>query len=386
MRVTLEKKNISSRIYPGLDLQWKIVDADQGLIRGYLAVFNNIDSTNDRIRPGAFKKTIAEALQRKDNRGKKFLWPLLFMHDPEKPIGGFIDAVEDKTGLLVTAQLDITTNEQGTPLNPLAMSTFSGFKMGYIDELSIGYKAIQKSYEPGSGVRDLTEIQNFEGSAVTMNFAANELAQVSSVKTKGKTTMNTKDFSGYYRERQIADWLNRYVSLTSSLRSAVVDAFNIGDQPEQDVQAALSGTDGTPGFTQALMDWVAEGIALNASSYTKQPDVDSLDEYDLMGYMSRQEALSVKAGAVVSQANADRMKEHINTLMQCKDSIHTVAQDISHYITGDAPAFVDPATGKTAKLEPSVKILNEDQSSQLDTDLEQFAMYLALRTGNKLSN
>jgi HK97 family phage prohead protease len=179
----LERKVIggSAPIYPGLDLQWKIVDEDQGIIRGYLAVFNNIDSTKDRIRAGAFKKTLTEALQRKTNRGKKYLFPLLWMHDPEKPIGGFIDAIEDKYGLLVTAQLDISTNPLGMPNNPLATSVYSGFKQGFIDELSIGYKALQKQYDH-NGIRDLTEVQLFEGSAVTMLFAANDLAQVTDVK------------------------------------------------------------------------------------------------------------------------------------------------------------------------------------------------------------
>ncbi len=180
--LALERMSIGPKIYPGIDLQWKVIDEDQGIIRGYLAVFNNIDSQKDRIRPNAFKKTIAESLQRKANKGKKFLFPLLWMHEPDKPIGGFIDAEEDKVGLLVTAQLDISTNDQGIPLNPLAMSVFSGFKMGYVDELSIGYKALQKSYD-NEGIRDLTEIQLFEGSAVTMLFASNPDAQVTYVKS-----------------------------------------------------------------------------------------------------------------------------------------------------------------------------------------------------------
>src|SRR5689334_10881555 len=88
-------------------LEIKEVDADKGIIRGYLSTFNNTDYQKDRVLPGAFKKTIQDALQRKSNKGKKYLWPLLWMHDPERPIGGFIDAVEDQKGLLVTAQLDI---------------------------------------------------------------------------------------------------------------------------------------------------------------------------------------------------------------------------------------------------------------------------------------
>ena len=51
LTVEIETKRAGAApIYPGLDLQWKVMDADQGIIRGYLAVFNVVDSIKDRIR------------------------------------------------------------------------------------------------------------------------------------------------------------------------------------------------------------------------------------------------------------------------------------------------------------------------------------------------
>lgn len=374
----LEKKRVDLRGY-----EWKVVDAAQGIIKGYLAVFNNVDSYNDRIRPGAFKKTIADALQRKTNRGKRFLWPLLWMHDPEQPIGGFIDAVEDKTGLLVTAQLDITTNEQGIPRNPQAYSVFSGFDMGYIDELSIGYKAIQKNYDQ-AGIRDLTEIQNFEGSAVTMLFAANELAQVSDVKTGHISNMQQKDFNDYYRQRAIADWANSFYSMTQALKSAVMDAFNIGDQPEQDVTEALTGANG---FIAAMADWVQEGIDLDVSGYMKQPDVDTLA--NPMLYMSASGGLDIKAGRAISQSNSDMIMEHVKTLQNMADishkTINTVADDLSNIIGRSA---YTPEAEKTA-VRPSQtpNTRTEDKAQEQpsnDTDPEeQLKYWLASEINNK---
>jgi hypothetical protein len=159
----------------------KSVDEDQGIVSGYLSTFGNVDEQNDRVVKGAFKKTIQEAKARKDN-GRRFLYPMLWMHDPEQPIGGVTDAIEDEHGLLITAQLDISTNVQGIPHNPKATMVFSGFKSGYIDEMSMGYNAIQKEYQ--NGVRNLKECRLIESSAVTMLFAANPEALVPSAGVK----------------------------------------------------------------------------------------------------------------------------------------------------------------------------------------------------------
>jgi HK97 family phage prohead protease len=170
---SIKGKPVEYKTFP---FEVKSVDEHEGTITGYLSTFGNVDLGNDRVLPGAFKKTIAEAKGRMKN-GRKFLFPILWMHDPEQPIGGFTDAQEDNQGLLCTAQLDISTNSTGIPNNPIATRIFSGFKMGYVDELSIGYLAIQKSYDK-QGIRDLKECALLEGSGVTMNFAMNPDALV----------------------------------------------------------------------------------------------------------------------------------------------------------------------------------------------------------------
>lgn len=170
-----------------LPFEVKSIDEDQGIITGYLSTFGNVDSGNDRVFKGAFKKTILEAKSRMEN-GRRYLWPCLWMHSPEHPIGGYIDAVEDDHGLLTTLQLDISTNAQGIPNNPLAVMVFSGYKSGYVSEQSMGYNAIQKDYE--NGVRNLKECRIVEGSAVTYNFAMNPeaIVEATGVKSMGVDT------------------------------------------------------------------------------------------------------------------------------------------------------------------------------------------------------
>lgn len=176
--------------YKSFHFRVKSVDEDQGRITGYLSTFGNVDLQKDRVLAGAFKKTLQEAYARKAN-GRKYLFAALWMHDVEQPIGGFIDAEEDSEGLLVTAELDISVNAAGIPNNPIATMVFSGFKAGFIDEMSMGYLAIQKEYE--AGVRNLKEVALLEGSAIVMLMAANPEALVPA---SGVKSMQIKGASG----------------------------------------------------------------------------------------------------------------------------------------------------------------------------------------------
>jgi HK97 family phage prohead protease len=406
-----EQKSIGPNTYPGIDLQWKVIDEDQGIIKGYLAVFNNIDSQKDRVRAGSFRKTITDGLERKSNLGKKFLWPLLWMHDPEKPIGGFIDAIEDKFGLLVTAQLDINSNEQGVPLNPLAMSVFSGFKMGYIDELSIGYKALQKSYD-NEGVRDLTEVQLFEGSAVTMMFASNPLAQVTQVKSND--TNEEKDFDSRYADAMARDVLEDWYDLACSLKYALIDAFTQGDEPLKDATIALDQ------FGPALLAWVQRGIDADLSEYlAAQMQSAGTSSYGY-SYASRSDMPDFKfyidqlqqerkKGAKVSKSTSDQIAAHVDTLDSLAEqhksmikshrlamkTINSVADDLSavigHVAYGENADVAEEGnaarTGKSNREPHADKAaLTQEQPDEQPTanyDLAQLQAWLEAKVSSK---
>lgn len=210
----------------------KSVDEDQGIIRGYLNTKNGIDNQTDRTKDGAYKKTISDAYSRKSSKGKKFLWAFLWFHEPTQPIGGFLEAEEDHKGLLTDIWCDITKNEQGIPNNPIATMVFSGLKNGYIDELSVGYRAIKTNYvtEKIDGktvnVREILEMQIWEGSACTTLFAADPNAEVTGVKSMGIDTAEIEEKSvcgdtslpigprneswdGSAAKKQIFDWAEK---------------------------------------------------------------------------------------------------------------------------------------------------------------------------------
>ncbi|HEX3640192.1 MAG TPA: HK97 family phage prohead protease [Ktedonobacteraceae bacterium] len=407
----LEQKNIGYDAYPDIDLQWKVIDEDQGIIKGYLSVFNNVDGQKDRVRPGAFKKTISEGLQRKSNKGKKFLWPLLWYHEPDKPIGGFIDATEDKVGLLVTAQVDITTNAQGIPLNPLAMSVFSGLKMGYNTELSIGYKAIQKSYD-SEGIRDLTEIQLFEGSVITELFASNDLAQITQVKSNDN---EEKDFDSRYAEAMARDVLEDWYDLACSLKYALIDAFTQGDEPLKDAQIALDQ------FGPALIAWVQRGVDADLSEYlAAQMQSSGTSSYGY-SYMSRSDMPDFKyyidqlqqerkKGAKIAKGTADQLSGHIDALDKLADqhksmikdhrlaikAINNVADDLSVVIgrpaygtNADESEEDDAARSGKSNSEPpadKVALTNQqpdEQHSTANYDLAQLQAWLEAKVSSK---
>jgi HK97 family phage prohead protease len=138
-----------------------------GDFEGYLAVFNNIDLGNDRIKPGAFEKSL----------GEKKIFPLFYCHQSisDLPVGDF-SAEEDDRGLKVRGRLYLNDAEGLAIERPRQLHV--ALKRRAVTGLSIGYKTIKDKIE--NGVRDLLEVRLDEGSVVP--WPMNELAVVTEVK------------------------------------------------------------------------------------------------------------------------------------------------------------------------------------------------------------
>jgi hypothetical protein len=155
---------------------FEIKDADdkKGIVTGYASIFNNVDSDNDMILPGAFAKTITERGPGSAKPRIKHLW----QHDSWQPIGVPNVLREDDKGLYFETQF--------------GKDQFSQDKLQQhidkiITELSIGYNVIkQEDVTDGNGKilhRKLTELKLWEYSSVT--WGANSLTEV--VSAKGET-------------------------------------------------------------------------------------------------------------------------------------------------------------------------------------------------------
>ncbi|BCL83181.1 hypothetical protein ccbrp13_56460 [Ktedonobacteria bacterium brp13] len=340
--------------YKTFSFQLKSFNEDEGTITGYLSTFGNVDLQKDRVVRGAFKKTIQEAYSRKQN-GRKYLFAMLWMHDPEQPIGGFTEAEETPEGLLVTAELDISTNAAGIPNNPKATMVFSGFKCGYVDEMSMGYLPIQKEFE--GGIRNLKECALLEGSGVTMLFAANPEALVpaSGVKNMAGTQPQRKDFNDVHQAGKASDCLEDWGDLLNDLTQAMFQIFGMSDSPEPDMADCLKQ------FGDALTsEWLPKAIESDLGQYLNDRGYcnastsawvpGSMQVGSDYGYMSRSGRTASKVGATISSATQGTLESHQAEMKASLDAvaghIGTMQKKVSDLTQlwsdeGQGPAYAD---------------------------------------------
>lgn len=113
---------------------------------GYAAVFDRVDQGGDVVRAGAFARSLAGG-------GSV---PLLWQHDPARPIGRIEYLKEDRRGLRVIARLSA-----GAAAGREAAALL---KDGAIAGLSFGYRVrAARGTEP----RELTDVELVEVSLVT---------------------------------------------------------------------------------------------------------------------------------------------------------------------------------------------------------------------------
>lgn len=139
------------------------VEAD-GSFSGYASLFGEADLNRDVVMPGAFRASIG--------RRKAAGIRMLFQHDPAMPIGVWREIREDERGLFVRGRLT-TEVEKGREVLAL-------MRVGAIDGLSIGFRAVRGRSDAKTGVRRLIEVDLWEISVVT--FPMLPSARVSAVK------------------------------------------------------------------------------------------------------------------------------------------------------------------------------------------------------------
>jgi len=381
----------------------KEFDDANGIVRGYLSTFDNVDEGGDRVRPGAFKRTLQNKYEYKKANKKQYLMPVLWQHDTNNPIGGYTEAKEDNIGLYVELQLDLDIQK--------GREAYSGLKKGYIFQQSMGYDTIKADYVKvdGQTVRDLVEVRLWEGSIVT--FPMNPEAVVTGVKNN---TMNTqqqaeqqpkqkKTVQDHFNEEMaqdcLEDWSDVYLC---SLSKAVFDAFTIGDEPASDISDALDA------FKELVMSkFVPQAIESNLSqyisdtSYSYNPAANTLQNgssdsyYD--GYMSNSHSLARKANSKNTQSHIDN---HIADLHDIADTatkamkramsqikaVHTAADDFATVIQGSEPAYGDgegtPDPGQQEGKSASSTVTRRSKTTHSSTEdtVSEDELAAAMRT------
>lgn len=151
-----------------LSLELK-ADFEARTISGYAATWD-LDRVNDRIRRGAFAKSIElrhkRAMEEFGRSRIRFLW------QHEHVLGPLLDIKEDDIGLWVHGRISRTT---------LGNDTMELLRDGAIDQMSIGYNVPEGKGIRRNGVRDLEEVDLHEFSIVI--FPANTKANILTVKS-----------------------------------------------------------------------------------------------------------------------------------------------------------------------------------------------------------
>ncbi|MET0361543.1 MAG: HK97 family phage prohead protease [Sphingobium sp.] len=108
---------------------------------GYAAVFDRVDRGGDLILPGAFA----------DSLTRRTALPILWQHDPARPVGVVERIAEDARGLRLIGRLS-------------AGRAAGLVRQGALDGLSFGYRVVAAD---GTGPRRLTALDIVEVSLVT---------------------------------------------------------------------------------------------------------------------------------------------------------------------------------------------------------------------------
>lgn len=139
---------------------------EDGRIIAYASTFGNVYDIGwgekEIIERGAFAKTLKERSGR----------PILWQHDPAKPIGVELNAEEDQKGLLVEGQLNLEVQ--------MAREARSLALQGAVSGISIGFVPITREYDKDKHITRQKEVRLREWSLVT--FPANEKARIKKVR------------------------------------------------------------------------------------------------------------------------------------------------------------------------------------------------------------
>ncbi|MFY7762061.1 HK97 family phage prohead protease [Aquidulcibacter sp.] len=120
------------------------------IIAGYASLFGLPDLAGDVVERGAFQTSL--------RRLPAASIRMLYQHDPDRPIGRWIEAFEDQAGLWMKGLVE--------PNHPETQKIAALIQAGLADGLSIGFRTLEATPRPAGG-RILKTIDLREVSIVT---------------------------------------------------------------------------------------------------------------------------------------------------------------------------------------------------------------------------
>lgn len=157
---------------------------------GHGATFGELTHSNcfgqiDRLEKGVFVDSI------NDHKKEKRNFPVLWQHDTTMPLGIFSEIAEDKIGLAVRGLLPKTDTFVSGRVVPQ-------MRIGSIQKMSIGFDAVDFSFEDEDKVRVITKINLWEISLVT--FPRDEDANITEVnKIENLKDIDIREFEKFLK-------------------------------------------------------------------------------------------------------------------------------------------------------------------------------------------
>lgn len=313
-----------------MDFQLEIKSvAEDGSFEGYAAVFGNQDSHGDIVTKGAFKRTLGLW----EEKGRQV--PILWQHDPEKPIGVTTYMDEDDKGLKIKGQLFLEVQQ--------AREAYALLKGGALGGLSIGYKTVKADWQGKS--RLLREVKLFENSLVT--FPSNELATASA-----KSEFKALDFAASLeKSKELRELSELRWKMQDALHQAVGSIMQDGDMnTAAKIDAVGKSCDQ---YRDAMVDWASRTLKLSE----KKGDEGELELKALFDA-----DFEVKAGRVLSAANESLVMDAITALSALLEGASGEQKSAEDDLEAEDEDPVDPSVeggepdeGKIATLAQEVK-------------------------------
>lgn len=219
------------------NFELKDADEKKGIVTGYASIFNNLDSDNEIVMPGAFAKTLVECGPGSAKPRIKHLW----QHDSWQPIAIPKELKEEEKGLYFESMF--------------GKDSFSRDKLQQhidkiITELSIGYNVVRsediRNEETGEREsRKLIELKLWEYSSVT--WGANSLTEVISAKGESVyilTNLNKRleALNRGLKNGKYTDETCKQFEAEIEKIQAIIKSLNISPAPERSTQEVVAPT------------------------------------------------------------------------------------------------------------------------------------------------
>ena len=169
---------------PILNCELKFAKNDKGEFEGYGSTFNGVDGKGDTILKGTYEESISKSM------------PKMFVNHMHKdvPIGDWIVAEEDSTGLFLAGKIDLNHKDGPT--------VYSAMKRKAMEGLSIGAPMSSVVFEKNKdGGRTISKMNLLETSVVTFPMDTN--SQIMTVKSEIEELKTFKDFELFLRDSGI---------------------------------------------------------------------------------------------------------------------------------------------------------------------------------------